>query len=69
MTLILTNDDGIDADGLQALYKAALTFGDILVAAPAEHQSGCSHTATTGGRGIRIEERGPDRFACRGGRG
>ncbi len=66
MKLLLTNDDGIDAEGLQALHKAALPFGEIIVAAPADHQSGCSHTATTGGRGIRIEERSPDRFAIHG---
>ncbi|AKG23667.1 5'/3'-nucleotidase SurE [Calothrix sp. 336/3] len=54
MTLILTNDDGIDAPGIQALEKAitstALSKDDslkIIIAAPQEHQSGCGHQVTT----------------------
>lgn len=65
MKLLLTNDDGIDADGLRALVDAASPFGDITVVAPAGPQSGCSH-ATTTGRGVRVEERGLRRFAVHG---
>jgi 5'-nucleotidase len=65
MKLLLTNDDGIDAEGLQALCLSARSFGDLTVAAPASHQSGCSHTTTTG-RGIRVEERSPAVFAVHG---
>jgi 5'-nucleotidase len=65
MTFLITNDDGIDADGIAALHIAAANLGECLVAAPAEHQSGCSHTATTH-RGIRIEPRGEHRFAIHG---
>jgi 5'-nucleotidase len=63
MKLLLTNDDGIDADGLQALLAAARPFGDPVVVAPAEPQSGCSHTTSSK---VRVEHRGEDRFAVHG---
>src|SRR6478672_7932026 len=65
MKLLLTNDDGIDAPGLAALQRAAEQLGQAVVAAPATHQSGCSH-AVTWEKAVRIEERGPDRFAVHG---
>lgn len=65
MKFLITNDDGIDAAGIQALHVAATPIGQATVVAPADHQSGCSHTATTG-RGIRIEDRGPERVAVHG---
>src|SRR3954463_416662 len=63
MKLLLTNDDGIDADGLHALLAAARAFGEPIVVAPAEPQSGCSHTTSSS---IRVEERGDNRFAVHG---
>jgi 5'-nucleotidase len=44
MTLILTNDDGIDAPGIKSLFKA-VNGQDIIIAAPKDHQSGCGHGA------------------------
>jgi 5'-nucleotidase len=38
--ILLTNDDGIDADGLAALYEELRAVGDVTVVAPAENQSG-----------------------------
>ncbi|MBF2065574.1 MAG: 5'/3'-nucleotidase SurE [Calothrix sp. C42_A2020_038] len=46
MTLILTNDDGIDAPGIKALLKAVEKY-ETIIAAPKEHQSGCGHQVTT----------------------
>jgi 5'-nucleotidase len=46
MTIILTNDDGIDAPGIQALLKA-VNDKNVIIAAPADHQSGCGHQVTT----------------------
>ncbi|MBE9036064.1 5'/3'-nucleotidase SurE [aff. Roholtiella sp. LEGE 12411] len=46
MTLILTNDDGIDAPGIQALAKA-VNDKNAIIAAPKDHQSGCGHQVTT----------------------
>jgi 5'-nucleotidase len=65
MKFLLTNDDGIDAPGLRALLEAAAPLGESLLAAPAEHLSGCSHQVTTG-RPIRVEGRGEGRFAVFG---
>lgn len=65
MKLLLTNDDGIDAPGLDALVRAARTVGQPVVVAPAEPQSGVSH-AVTWGNGVRIEPRGDHRFAIHG---
>jgi len=38
--VLLTNDDGIDADGLAALYEELRAIGDVTVVAPIENQSG-----------------------------
>ncbi len=62
---LVTNDDGIDAEGLEALVKAARDFGDPVVIAPADPQSGVSH-AVTWRHGVRIEPRGEKRFAIHG---
>ena len=65
MKFLLTNDDGIDAPGLQALYTAAQALGEPVVVAPVDTLSGCSHQVTTNGP-IRVEARGADRFAVAG---
>jgi 5'-nucleotidase len=65
MKLLLTNDDGIDAPGLRALFAAAAALGEPTVVAPADHLSGCSHQVTTG-QPIRVEARGAGRHAVRG---
>ena len=65
MQFLLTNDDGIDAPGLDALLTAVRGLGDPVVVAPAGPQSGCSHTVTTG-RAVRVEPRGAGRFAVHG---
>lgn len=65
MNLLITNDDGIAAPGLEALINAARTVGDPVVVAPAGPQSGVSH-AVTWHEGVRIEPRGDKRFAIHG---
>jgi len=65
MKFLVTNDDGIDAAGLQALIRAAEHLGDSVIVAPAGPQSGVSH-AVTWREGVRIEERGQKRFAIHG---
>jgi len=65
MKLLLSNDDGIDAPGLQALLSAARTLGESVVVAPAGPQSGVSHAVTARGP-VRIESRGDRRFAVFG---
>ncbi len=65
MKFLLSNDDGIAADGLAALGVAAASLGECVVVAPAEPQSGMSHVVTWDGR-VRLEERGVNRFAVHG---
>jgi 5'-nucleotidase len=65
MRLLLTNDDGIDAPGLQALAAAAAGLGQVAIVAPAEAYSGCSHAVTTHAP-IVVELLGADRAAVRG---
>ena len=43
MHILLTNDDGIFAAGLSALYKRLLTLGRVTVVAPSNVQSGAGH--------------------------
>jgi 5'-nucleotidase len=65
MKLLLTNDDGIDAPGLEALRQAAAGLGEPTVIAPAKPHSGCSH-AVTWEKAVRIEPRGEGRYAVHG---
>jgi 5'-nucleotidase len=65
MKLLLTNDDGIDADGLHALLNAVRELGEPVVVAPAGPQSGVSHAVTTG-TAVRVDPRGDGRFAVHG---
>ena len=60
MKFLVTNDDGIEAAGLEALLQAAKPLGDPVVVAPAGPQSGVSH-AVTWHEGVRIEPRGSRR--------
>jgi len=46
MQILLTNDDGIFAPGLAAIYKELLSIGDVMVVAPADSRSGASHSVT-----------------------
>jgi 5'-nucleotidase len=46
MRLLLTNDDGIDAPGLAALYEGVRGLGEIAVVAPAFERSAVGHAIT-----------------------
>lgn len=65
MKLLLTNDDGIAAEGLQALWQAAKDLGEAVILAPASPQSGVSHAVTTGAA-VRFTRLAPGRFAVHG---
>ncbi|APB32544.1 acid phosphatase [Gloeomargarita lithophora Alchichica-D10] len=60
--ILLTNDDGIDAPGLQVL---AQVLPGALVVAPQAQFSGCGHRITTG-RPILFEQRTSHRYAVQG---
>jgi len=63
MTIILTNDDGIDAPGIHALRKAIDAEG--IIVAPQEHLSGCGHQVTTG-QPILLQKRSDLDYAVNG---
>ncbi|GAB4537210.1 MAG: 5'/3'-nucleotidase SurE [Pleurocapsa sp.] len=65
MTIIITNDDGIDAPGIRALQKAVDGNLKSIIVAPQEHLSGCGHRVTTQ-RGIKLEKRSPNEYAVDG---
>ena len=48
MHILLTNDDGIFAPGLDALYKRLKELGDVTVAAPSDVRSGAGHSISLG---------------------
>jgi 5'-nucleotidase len=63
--ILITNDDGFDAPGLQALTEAVSSLGRILVAAPDREQSGMSHALTLE-RPLRAHQVSTDRFRIDG---
>lgn len=59
-TILLSNDDGIAADGLRILHDALQQGATVLVAAPANERSGSGHGVTIQ-KPINVEAyRGPD---------
>jgi len=44
--IVVTNDDGITAKGIQSLAEAMTDFGDVYVVAPDSPQSGMGHAVT-----------------------
>ncbi|MDK1007024.1 5'/3'-nucleotidase SurE, partial [Cronobacter sakazakii] len=46
MRILLSNDDGIHAPGIQALAKALREFADVQVVAPDRNRSGASNSLT-----------------------
>ena len=46
MKILITNDDGHDAQGISVLESVARQFGDVFVVAPLNEQSGCGHGLT-----------------------
>jgi 5'-nucleotidase len=65
LKIAITNDDGIDAPGLKALYYGVQDLGDIVVVAPQHPQSGIAHRVTTR-TPIRFKKRGRERYSIDG---
>lgn len=47
LLILVSNDDGYDAPGIHALAEALSSVGEVIVAAPAENQSGTGHGVTS----------------------
>lgn len=66
MRILLTNDDGIHAEGLAVLERVARQFSDdIWIVAPETDQSGLAHSLTLS-EPLRLRKIGPTRFALKG---
>src|SRR5919198_1793969 len=63
--LLLTNDDGAHAAGLQALVEALDDLGEVYVIAPEREQSACGHALTLH-RPLRVERMRDRWFAVNG---
>jgi 5'-nucleotidase len=63
--ILLTNDDGLWSPGLAALARAASGFGRVVTVAPDRNRSAIS-SALSLHNILRLNEVGPDRFACDG---
>lgn len=48
MRILVTNDDGYQAEGIKALVRVLRRFGDLTVVAPKSHQSGMSMAVSMG---------------------
>ena len=46
MRILLTNDDGVRAEGIRALARVAREFGDVKIVAPDHERSACGHAMT-----------------------
>ena len=65
MKLLLTNDDGIDAMGLNLLAEVCAELGEVTVVAPQQEQSGVGHRVHTRGP-LHLDQRAADRYALAG---
>ena len=63
--ILLTNDDGIEAEGLKALQKALKDLAHLVVVAPDEERSAVSHGLTLRTE-LRLKEIRPDQYVLNG---
>lgn len=65
MNIILTNDDGVYAEGINTLYKELKKHHRVLLVAPDREQSASSHSLTLS-RPLRMRKFGVDYYSCDG---
>jgi 5'/3'-nucleotidase len=65
MVILLSNDDGIQSEGLLALEQAFQRLGEVYTVAPDREQNSMSHALTLH-RPLRVHEVGPRRFSVDG---
>jgi 5'-nucleotidase len=63
--ILLTNDDGIEAEGLRTLEKALKGLAQLVVVAPDQERSAVSHGLTLRSP-LQLKEVGPDHFVVNG---
>jgi 5'-nucleotidase len=64
-TILVTNDDGVGAEGLLSLVAALRSLGRVIIVAPEQEQSASSHAITLD-KPLRIKEYGADRYGVSG---
>jgi 5'-nucleotidase len=65
MPLVLSNDDGVHAEGLATLHSVLEPRAECLIVAPSSPQSGVGHAVTTKDA-MRLDSLGPRRFGLEG---
>ena len=65
MIILISNDDGIRSEGIQALASAVAPLGEVWIVAPDREQSAVSHSLTLH-RPLRVEQIAPRQFAVDG---
>jgi len=65
MKILLTNDDGVQAEGFKILYRELKKYHDVLALAPDREQSATSHSLTLN-RPLRMNQHAPDFYSCDG---
>jgi 5'-nucleotidase len=65
MSLVLSNDDGVHAEGLATLHSVLEPRSECLIIAPSGPQSGVGHAVTTTDP-MKLDELGPRRFGLGG---
>jgi 5'-nucleotidase len=63
--ILITNDDGVQAEGIQALRRALSSVARPVVVAPAEERSACGHAITLH-RPLRHNQHEPDVYSIDG---
>ena len=64
-SILLTNDDGINAEGLEALRSEICRIAHVIVVAPDRERSAVSHGLTIH-TSLKIQDAGPDKFSLNG---
>lgn len=65
MNILISNDDGIDAAGIEFLKRALEKKHNVTVIAPDKERSSCGHGLTLG-EPIRVKKRNENSYACSG---
>jgi 5'-nucleotidase len=65
MPLVLSNDDGVDAEGLATLHDVLAPVAECLIVAPSGPRSGVGHAVTTDAP-MHLQEHAPHRFGLDG---
>ncbi|GAK84651.1 5-nucleotidase SurE [Vibrio ponticus] len=65
LKILLSNDDGVHAEGIHTLAKALAPFADITIVAPDRNRSGASNSLTLE-QPLRVTEIAPSTYSVQG---